>query len=119
MTSHITDKEMNSMDEDKRNDKRKERLKVAVESIVLHAACTILVIWKSSMNLQTMLLAAFFILCLLLSVKNYSDLKKEKKEKNNPFLVVIFVLIMTYVFMLLFFLLICFLFRVPLRIGSN
>ena len=100
-------------------DKRKARLRVAVESIVLHAVGIILMIVGDVSNPRNVLLAAFFILCLLLSVKNYSDLKKEKKEKNNPFLVVVFVLIMTYVFMILFFLLICSLFHIPLGNGRN
>ena len=103
MTSHITDKEMKSMDEEKRNDKRKERLRIAVESILLHAVGTVLVLWKGRLNLHTVLLAVFAILCLLYSVKNFSDLKNGKKEKNNPLLVVIFVLIMTPLVMTLFF----------------
>ena len=69
------------------DDKRKNRLVFALLSIILFGAYFLLVITLDGINSFTAFYLIISFLGLLYSLKNYSDLKNEKKERNSPLLV--------------------------------
>ena len=69
------------------DDKRKRRLVFAVLSIILFGVYFLSVIILDGINSFTAFYLIISFLGLIYSLKNYSDLKNEKKERNSPLLV--------------------------------
>ena len=69
------------------DDKRKRRLVFALLSIILFGVYFLSVIILDGINSFTAFYLIITLLGLIYSLKNYSDLKNEKKERNSPLLV--------------------------------
>ena len=69
------------------DDKRKRRLVFALLSIILFGVYFLSVIILDGINSFTAFYLIISFLGLIYSLKNYSDLKNEKKERNSPLLV--------------------------------